>query len=193
MGEVRLEPLKTKLGLLALRDVVDEAGEDAPFTEPGFADRKLDWKRVAVPVASRRDPPNPDDLALTGFPIMLQISVVPLAVRRGHQHRDILAQDLGLGVAEHLLGSRAEGKDAAILVDDHHRVWHGREDRAQVRFAIRAQSRGLRRSNHGSLSISRRAEGYSRTALGSAKLRHVGNAKGQFRAIGSGHNDLPAG
>ena len=39
MRELGLEILQAQQGLLPLAEVADEAGEDAPFAEPGLADR----------------------------------------------------------------------------------------------------------------------------------------------------------
>jgi hypothetical protein len=80
----------------------DEARKDPPLPDPGLADRKLDRKGIAVAVAGGRHPADADDLALSGRAIIVEIEIVPLAIGRGHQHRDVLAKHFGFGKAEHL-------------------------------------------------------------------------------------------
>jgi hypothetical protein len=83
-----------------------------------------------------RDPPNADDLALPCRQVVGEILIVPVAVGIRHQHFDVLADDLGLRISEHLLGRGAEGKDQSTFVDHHHRVGNGGEDRPQVRLGL---------------------------------------------------------
>jgi len=78
------------------------------FAQPRFADRELDREGVAVAVERGGDPADPDDLAFACREIVDQILVMPVPVRIGHQHLHVPAGHLGLGIAEHLLGGRAE-------------------------------------------------------------------------------------
>ena len=49
--------------------------------------------------------------------VIVEVAVVLLAVRRGHQHADIFADDLGGAVAEDFFGRGIEGFDGAALVN----------------------------------------------------------------------------
>ena len=71
--ELGLQVLQAQHGLLALGEVADEAGENAPFAEPRFADCELDREGAAVAVQRGRDPADADDLALAGRKIVAQI------------------------------------------------------------------------------------------------------------------------
>ena len=60
-----------------------------------------------------------------------------VTVRRGHQHADIPSLNLAGGEAEEALRGRAEGLDCPPLVDDHHRIRDGLENRPQMGMADR--------------------------------------------------------
>src|SRR5947209_216545 len=136
MGQVRLEPLKAQLVLLALSDIVNEARKNALLAQPRFADGKFNRKCVAISMTSSGYTTDADYLPLAGSAIMFKIAVMPLAVRRGHQHGHVFPDHLGFGEAEHLLGSSAEGQNEAEFVDDDHRIRNGREDRAEMGLAL---------------------------------------------------------
>ncbi len=63
MRELGLQILKSKQSLLAFGQVTNEARENPPFPEPGFPDRELHWKGVAVTVERGGHPADADDLA----------------------------------------------------------------------------------------------------------------------------------
>ncbi len=56
-------------------------------------------------------------LAQIGDHEPLHVHCVLLAQPLGHQHREIAAQQLGRGAAEHALGSRIDHRDAHLSVD----------------------------------------------------------------------------
>src|SRR5579872_3960008 len=129
------------LRLLALRDVVDKAGEDAVSVDPSFADRQFDRKGVSVTVARRRYPADPDNFSNTRVAIALEVSIVPLAIRRRHEHRYVFTRYLCFGVAEELFSSGTEREDDSHVIDDDHCVGHSREDRPQMGFGARNTKR----------------------------------------------------
>ena len=70
-----------------------------------------------------------------GREIAGEIGVVLFVIRRRHQHVDVLADHVALGVPEQPLGRRVEGFDAAVRIDDDDAV-HGRfDDRPPARLA----------------------------------------------------------
>ena len=131
MHELGLQFLQPRLGLLALGQVADEAGEEALIARAHLADRKLHRKGRAVPALADDDPADADDSPLSGAEISLEVAVVILAVGRRHQHLDVFSHDLRRRVAEQPLGRRAERLHDPALVDDDHRVRNGVEDRPQ--------------------------------------------------------------
>src|SRR5690348_7478026 len=73
-----------------------------------------------------------DDPLLAGLQVALQVSVVCLAVGRGHHHLHVLADNIGCGIAEQAFRGGAEGLDRSLLVDDDHGIRNGGEDRFQM-------------------------------------------------------------
>ena len=68
---------------------------------------------------------------------MTQIAVMLITVRRGHQQADISTFNLARGKSEQAFRGRAEGMDCSLLVDDHHRIRHGRKDGLEMGMADR--------------------------------------------------------
>ena len=147
MHELGLQFLQPRFGLLPLGQVADEAGEEAPVAGAHLADRQLHREGRAVLALADDHAADADDAPLAGAQIALEIAVVALAVGRRHQHLDVLADHLVRRVAEQPRSRRAEGLHDPALVDDDHRVRHGVEDRAQMRFA-RERVLGARRCMH---------------------------------------------
>jgi hypothetical protein len=94
VDEFRLQLVEPGLGLLALGQVANEAGEDAALADARFADRKLHREGAAVAAQAGDDPPDADDPPLSGRAVTVEIGIVALAVGRGHQHSDVLAEGL---------------------------------------------------------------------------------------------------
>ena len=65
---------------------------------------------------------------------MVDIAIMPLAIGRRHQHRDIFAQNVAFGILEHGLRGGAERHDVTLPVDDDQRIGHGAQDRRQQRL-----------------------------------------------------------
>ncbi len=103
VSEFRLKILEPKLGLLSFRQIPDEAGENPPAFKPGLTHGQFDRESETVPVPGGGHSADADNLALPGLEIFVEVGIVPLPVWRGHEHADILAEDLVLGEPEHFL------------------------------------------------------------------------------------------
>src|SRR5579863_8785426 len=100
MNEFGLQFLQPHLGFLTLREIADQAGEEALLGDFGFADRKLEWKRRAVLALADNDPADADDPPLAGELVALQVAVMSLAVRLRHQNLDVLSHSFLGAIAE---------------------------------------------------------------------------------------------
>src|SRR3546814_5607286 len=89
----------------------DEAGEDAFAVAGRLAHRQ--FHRECGPVLAHREdhPADADDPAFTRREVALEIAVMALAIRRGHEHADIGSQDFGLRVTEETLGRSARSEE----------------------------------------------------------------------------------
>ncbi len=96
----------------------------------------------AVLALSDHDAADTDDPSLAGGQVALQVGIVLLAVRRGHEMADILAGDVAQRIAEQPLGGGAQRLDPSLLIDDDHGVRNGLQDRPQSRL------RRLQRKRH---------------------------------------------
>ncbi len=123
------------LGLLALRQVVDDPGEEAAAVESHLADREVEGEDRAVLSPAGHLASEPDDAGLSRLQIPLQIAVVLLGVRRRHQHVDVATDDLVGPVAEEALARGVEQLDRAALVDDDDAVDTRGDDRAHALLA----------------------------------------------------------
>src|SRR5262245_44264250 len=103
MNELGLQLLEPRLGLLALREVADESGEEALIARAHLADGELHRKSRAVLALADDDAPDADDAPLTGPQIALQVAVVVLPIGRRHQPFDIRANDFRCRIAEQSL------------------------------------------------------------------------------------------
>ena len=83
-------------------------GEEASAVEPELADGEVHRERRSRPCAGPDLAADADDLRLPGAQVVCDVAVVPAAVRLGHEHVDVLAQDLGGRIAEDLLRGRVE-------------------------------------------------------------------------------------
>ena len=87
--------------------------------------------------ASIISPPDADDPPLTRAQEAFQVSIVLLAVGRGHQTGDVPSDHRGRVVAEHPLGGGIERQDNAVFIDRDQPVGRGLQDRAQEGLALR--------------------------------------------------------
>ncbi len=81
MGEFRLKVSQPRICNAPLRQVVNEAGENAFAFYPGLAHRELYREGVSVTMPSRGDPADADDPASAGVAIVLEVAIVSFAVR----------------------------------------------------------------------------------------------------------------
>ena len=132
MHELGLQFLKPCLGLLPLRKVADESGEEALIARAHFSHGEFHRKSRAVLALADHEPPDPDDSPLSGSEVALEVAIVILPVGSRHQALDVRADDFRRGKAEQPLGCGAEGLDDPALIDHDHRVGHGIEDRGEV-------------------------------------------------------------
>ncbi len=126
------------LRALTLAEIVDDADEDRLAVLRRLADRKVHREGRAVLAATLHLAADADDLCLTGSPVVAEVAVVLAAVRLGHQHLDVLPDDLGRPVAEQLLAGRVEHEHGAGRVDQDHPVDGGLDHRAKPRFLVRS-------------------------------------------------------
>ena len=136
MHELLLEDAGTALNVFPLGDVVEKPGEEPPLIELDFADRQTRRERGAVLAPADHDATDADDAPLAGLAVARQVGVVGFPMGRGHQHLDVLAHQLGAGIAEEAFRRRVDRIDDAALVDDDDGVWGGPGDRAQAFLAF---------------------------------------------------------
>src|SRR5690348_13785142 len=92
MDELRLKLLESRFGFLSFGKVADETGEETPVGGFHFTDRQFHWEGRAISALTDHHAPDTDYASLAGAQVTLQISIVVLAIRRGHQDPDILLQ-----------------------------------------------------------------------------------------------------
>ena len=92
----------------AIAQVVQNARKASFALGPHFADRQMNGKRRAVLAAAGDFAADADNLLFSGRQVVLQISVVPLAIGAGHQHVDVAPEHFADAVAEQPLGGRIE-------------------------------------------------------------------------------------
>src|SRR5262249_29578444 len=104
-------------GRFAFGDVADDADEDRPAFLLGLADGKVHRKGRAVLAAADDFAADADDLGLAGVEVAFDVAVVLAPIGFGHQHLDVLADDLVGGIPEQLLARRIEHQHRAVRVD----------------------------------------------------------------------------
>ena len=153
MNQLGLQLLQPCFGLLALRDVADEAGEKALITRAHLPDRELHGEGRAVLTLADHEPADADDATLSGLQIAFDVAVMILPVGRRHQHLDVFSDRFSDGVAELSFGRRAERVDDSPLVDDDHRIGNGFENRCEMRLAGKRLARDGRCANAAVLQL----------------------------------------
>src|SRR5262245_28151936 len=116
-------------------EIVKDAGELSRAANRELADGEMQGKRRAVLAHPRDLATDSDNLGPACCEIPREIGVVLLAVRRRHQHVDVVAEDVGLCVPEQPLGGRIEPLDAAVFVDHDDAVDRGVDDCPPSRLA----------------------------------------------------------
>ena len=123
-------------GPLALGHVVDQPGEHASAADGNLADGEVHGERRAVLAPADHLAADADDLALAGPQVIGQVGVVPLVIRRGHEHLHVGADHLGRRVAEQAHRGRVDRFDDPVVVDRNDAVHRGLENRPMAGFAV---------------------------------------------------------
>ena len=134
-AKLRLQLFELVLGRLALGQVADEAGKEAAVAGQHLSDLKLHGEGRAVLALAGDDAIDADDAFLSGREVAGDIAVMAFAKRRRHEHAHILANHLGLPVAEQALGGGVERLDDALFADHDRGVRHGIENGPEMRLA----------------------------------------------------------
>jgi hypothetical protein len=121
----------TAVGKL-LAHVAQEADVIGPPFRLRLANRDLDREDMPLAVAGVLDPGETHHPPFAGCVVALEIGIVPRGMRGCHQHADIVADRLGLGVAEKLLCCFAEPTDDPGIIDHDHCRGRSFEDDAQL-------------------------------------------------------------
>ena len=106
--EFGLQFLQPCLGLLPFGQIANEAGEEALVARSHFADRELHRKGRAVLALADDHAADANDPPLSGPQVAFKIAVMIFAIRRRHQHLDVLADDFRGAVAEQPFRRRTE-------------------------------------------------------------------------------------
>lgn len=117
-------PQQFCLGAFSLGNVPYNPGEEAAPAQAEFADGEVHWKSRPVVAATDDLAADADDLCLPGAKVFGDVVIVPAGIRFGHQHLDVLSDDLGRRVAEDPLRRRVERRDRAVLIDGDDPVNH---------------------------------------------------------------------
>jgi hypothetical protein len=110
-----------------------------------LADTELERKGRTVLALADHNAADADDAPLAGRRVAIEIGVVTFAMRRRHQHLDVLAEHFGRVVAEQALGRGAEGPHGPTLVNHDHGVRNGVENELHMSFARERRLRADRR------------------------------------------------
>ena len=131
-----LAVLELANGVPQVGDIAGDAGEHALVAHVQFADREVHGEGGAVLAQADDLAADADDLLLAGGQVVVQVAVVLVPVGLGHEHLDVLADDLGGRVAEEPLGRRVHRLDLAVRVDGEDRVDGRVEDGAGAGLAV---------------------------------------------------------
>ena len=125
-------------GPLAVGDVANRAGDQPPVIGLDGAQADLD-REFALVLAQAVEFQAGAHRAHLGVGEVLAALLRMFATKtRRHQHIHRVAQQLGAGVAEELLGLCVDQHDAPVLACQHHRVGRGFEQRAEPRVSFLA-------------------------------------------------------
>jgi len=118
----RLYLVEQLLTFLTLGQVTYESNELPLPLEQDLAHRQFHREGAAIVALADDHASHADDVPLAGGEVSIQIAVVLVPIRRGHQHADVASLNLANGESEKALRGRAEGLDHPLLVNDHHRI-----------------------------------------------------------------------
>ena len=134
--QLGLEILDAALCLLPFGQIANKAGEISVARESKLADLQLHRKGLAALAQTDDHAPDPDDAALAGAKIAIEIAVMSFAIGWRHQDFDVAADHFRVVIAEQPLRRRAEGLDAPFGIDDHDRIRNSVEDRTETQLAL---------------------------------------------------------
>ena len=97
--------------------VSHKSSKDSPIPQSDFAHRQVNGKRRPIFFTGHDFAPQSNDLGSSRLEIVLQVGVVFLFVRRGHQSADILTDQFGRFVAEQRFGCRVDRLDQTFFAD----------------------------------------------------------------------------
>src|SRR5688572_2346256 len=95
-----------------------------------FADRQVHGESLAIAADRGHGAADADDLAIARSQVLADVAIMLRAIRIWHQHADVAAEYLRLGIAEHLLRGMVERLDLSTGVDHDDPVNRGINDRA---------------------------------------------------------------
>ena len=124
------------LDALALGDIADHRDEAHLALVADLRDRQLQGEALAALAQALELAGLVDHPRFAGVQVVQEIAIVRAAVGFGHQDADVVPGDVGLGVAEHLLGRVVEGLDRARAVDGDDGIDDIVEQGAQVVLAL---------------------------------------------------------
>jgi hypothetical protein len=96
------------------------------------ADAQEHRELAAIAMPHPHVAPAAEDAGFAGREVTLQVIVMMIPVRGGHQHADVAAQRIDGPVAEHLFRGSIERSDAPAIVHDHDGVERGLEQGRNV-------------------------------------------------------------
>ncbi len=120
---------------VAIADVGDEADKQGFASDDRLADRQSQREARAILAFANDLAPLADDLR-HALHVVVQVSVVLAAIRFGHQHLDVAADDLVCRPAEDCFGSAVEGTDDTPAVDGDDAVHRGIDNGPHPRFVL---------------------------------------------------------
>ena len=83
-----------------------------------LADGEVEWKRRAVLTQPTHFPPDPDDPLVASLEIPLDIRVVLVPERRGHEKSDVFIKELVWRVSKDAFDGPIDLQDLARFIDD---------------------------------------------------------------------------
>lgn len=92
--QLPLHGLQSGRALLPLRQIPYEAGEVSLLCGPRLAHSERHWECRSIFASPHDDPINTDYALLAGCEVSADVAIVLLAVRRRHQHANVLADHL---------------------------------------------------------------------------------------------------
>jgi hypothetical protein len=131
---------QSRFGLLARGNIAQDAGEVTLTTQPHFAGRNLQRKEAAILAPADHLASPPDGARGIARQVIFQGCLLLTSGQLGYQHAEVLPDEVGCAVAEHLLGGRVDGlDDAAMGMQGDDAVDHGIENRGHQRGRCHAR------------------------------------------------------